>query len=165
MTDHTPSQGHANAAEAPLIQVRQAVLDDLPTLAHLFDAYRQFYQKPSNVEGARDFLRARFNHGESVSFLAFDGPTPVGFAQLYPSFSSVSMARTFVLNDLYVVASHRRRGVGAQLLAAATAHARALGAVRVTLTTDVRNTTAQATYQAKGWQRDEAFYVYHFHLA
>lgn len=144
------------------INVRQAVLDDLEALAPLLDGYRQFYGKASDVAAARAFLRERFNHGESVLFLALDGVVPVGFTQLYPSFSSASLARTFILNDLFVIQSHRRAGAGSRLLHAATEFARSLGAVRVTLSTDIANRSAQATYEAKGWKRDQEYYVYHF---
>ena len=143
-------------------RVRQAVLSDLPVLAPLFDASRQFYDRASDLGAAESFLRDRFNHGESVLFLAFAGDDAVGFTQLYPSFSSVSLARTFVLNDLFVVPDRRRSGVGSALLEAAVAYARALGAVRVTLNTDIGNATAQATYEARGWKRDREYYVYHF---
>ena len=146
----------------PKLSVRQAVLADLPTLAPLFDGYRQFYGRPPDGAAAEAFLRDRFDHGESVVFLAFDPSQPVGFTQLYPSFSSVSLARTFILNDLFVVPSHRRAGVGSALLQAAVDHARALGAVRVSLNTDVRNLPAQATYEARGWKRDGEYYAYHF---
>ena len=144
------------------IVARQAIFSELDAVVPLFDAYRQFYNQASDLPGARAFLRDKFNHGESVIFLAWEGSTPVGFTQLFPSFSSVSMARTFVLNDLFVAPSHRRQGVGALLLDAAVAHGRALGAVRLSLTTNIANVTAQATYEARGWQRDQAFYAYHF---
>ena len=145
---------------APL--VRQAVLADLPLVAPLFYAYRRFYGRAGDLAAASAFLRDRFAHGESVLFLALDGAEPVGFTQLYPSFSSVSLARVFILNDLFVAPSHRRSGVGSALLQAATDHARALGAVRVSLNTDVANTTAQATYEARGWKRDREYFAYHF---
>lgn len=144
------------------ISVRQAVLDDLAVLAPLFDGYRQFYGRPSDVAAAEVFLRERFDHGESVLFLAHAEGAPVGFTQLYPSFSSVSLARTFILNDLFVVPSHRRTGVGSELLRAATDHARLLGAIRVTLNTDIQNASAQAVYEARGWKRDREYFVYHF---
>jgi len=144
------------------IRTRQAILDDLEAVVLLFDAYRQFYNQPSDPLAAREFLRDKFNHGESIIFLAWVGPTPVGFTQLFPSFSSVSMARTFLLNDLFVAPRHRRQGVGALLLDAAVQYGRSLGAVRLSLTTNIANLTAQATYEAQGWKRDEAFYVYHF---
>jgi GNAT superfamily N-acetyltransferase len=142
--------------------VRQAVLADVPVLAPLFDGYRQFYGRPTDVAAAESFLRERFDHGESVIFLALARDEPAGFAQLYPSFSSVSLARTFILNDLFVVPAWRRTGVGSGLLRAATEHARSLDAVRVTLSTDIENTSAQAVYEARGWKRDREYFVYHF---
>jgi GNAT superfamily N-acetyltransferase len=68
----------------------------------------------------------------------------------------------FVLNDLFVQEDHRRKGVASKLISAATEFARALGAVRLTLSTAIANTTAQSVYQSAGWKRDEQFYVYHF---
>jgi GNAT superfamily N-acetyltransferase len=144
------------------VLTRQAILDDLEAVVPLFDAYRQFYNQPSDPGAARVFLRDKFNHGESVIFLAWEGATPVGLTQLFPSFSSVSMARVFLLNDLFVLPSHRRQGVGALLLEAAVQYGRAMRAVRLSLTTNIANVTAQATYEAQGWKRDEAFYAYHF---
>lgn len=141
---------------------RQAVLADLPVLAPLFDSYRQFYGRSPDAGAAEAFLRARFDHGESVIFLAHRADAAVGFTQLYPSYSSVSLARTFILNDLFVEASARRAGAASALLRAATGHARSLGAIRVTLNTDIQNTPAQAVYEAGGWKRDREFYVYHF---
>ena len=146
----------------PKTVVRQAVLADLPVLAPLFDGYRQFYGRSSDERAAHAFLRDRFDHGESVVFIAHAAGEPAGFTQLYPSFSSVSLARTFILNDLYVVPGLRRTGVGSELLRAATDHARSLGAVRVTLNTDIQNTSAQAVYEARGWKRDREYFVYHF---
>jgi len=146
----------------PAVSVRRAVLLDLQVLTPLFDGYRQFYSRAPDLPAAESFLRERFDHGESVVFLAYAEGGPVGFTQLYPSFSSVSLARTFILNDLFVIASHRRTGVGSELLRVAVDHARSLGAVRVTLNTDIQNTAAQATYEARGWKRDREYYVYHF---
>ena len=144
------------------LTVRQAALDDLEALVPLFDGYRQFYGRASDPSAAREFLLARFNHGQSALFVAHVDDMPVGFTQLYPSFSSVSLARVFVLNDLFVQEDHRRKGVASKLISAATEFARALGAVRLTLSTAIANTTAQSVYQSAGWKRDEQFYVYHF---
>ena len=143
------------------IVVRQAVLADLAELAQLFDQYRQFQGQASDVTAARDFLRARFDHGESVIFMALEGENPVGFAQLYPSFSSVALARVFVLNDLFVHESGRRKGVASKLLEAIEAYTSALGAVRITLLVAKSNTSAQALYESTGWHQDEHFFMYH----
>lgn len=146
------------------ITVRQAVLTDLDDLVPLFDSYRQFYKQQSDPQAARDFLSARFNHSESVLFIAYLGDMPVGFTQLYPGFSSISLARTFILNDLFVAPEGRRQGGGTELLSAAIAYARQLQAVRLTLSTEMTNETAQALYQTAGWKRDEQYFVYHYSL-
>lgn len=144
------------------ITIRQAVLTDIDALAPLFDEYRQFYARVSDIAAARAFLLSRFEHGESILFLAFHDGVPVGFTQLYPSFSSISLGRTFVLNDLFVHPRGRKRGVGTGLLQAATEYARTVGAVFMSLSTAATNTTAQAVYQAAGWQRDEHYLSYEF---
>lgn len=141
--------------------VRQATLSDLEALIPLFDSYRRFYGKPSDPNAAKSFLRDRFEHGESVLFLAEQVNRTTGFVQLYPSFSSVSLARTFILNDLFVDAGFRRQGIAGRLIAAAVEYAASLGAVRLTLSTAVINTEAQGLYRTTGWTRDEQFYVYH----
>ena len=87
-----------------------------------------------------------------------------GFTQLYPSFSSGAMARIFVLNDLFVAPEMRRRGVGAALLNAAAEFGRREGAARLTLSTELNNTTAQALYEKAGWKRDTVFCVYNLAL-
>jgi ribosomal protein S18 acetylase RimI-like enzyme len=146
------------------ITVRPAVLSDLEALAPLFDAYRQFYGRDSDLSAANAFLSDRINHDESVLFIALEGNKAVGFTQLYPSFSSVSLARIFILNDLFVDDSTRRKGVASKLMSAAVDYASSMWAVRVSLSTATSNETAQRLYQSAGWQRDEQFFVYHLAL-
>ncbi len=141
--------------------VRQATVEDLDTLALLFDAYRQFYDQPTDPVRARSFLEDRLQLGESVVFIALgaDGAAR-GFTQLYPGFSSVRLVRTWLLNDLFVAPQARLQGVAAALLGAAAAFARARGAARMTLSTGVANTTAQNLYERLGWQRQAGFIEY-----
>lgn len=148
------------------INVTQAVYGDLDELSLLFDQYRQFQGKSSDLAAVRSFLKARFDHGESVHFLARESGSCVGFTQLYPTFSSVSLARVFILNDLFVCEANRRKGVASKLLAAAEEHAISFAAVRLTLSVDVENFRGQALYEAAGWCRDKQYHVYHrFFLA
>ncbi|HEY6815620.1 MAG TPA: GNAT family N-acetyltransferase [Croceibacterium sp.] len=147
------------------MQIRRATPADLDALAALFDGYRQFYRRPSDVAGARAFLGERLARGESVIFLALDGEQALGFTQLYPSFTSAGMARIFILNDLFVAPTARGRGVGSGLLSRAAEFARGEGAVRLALSTETTNTAAQAVYERAGWKRDDAFLVYQLALA
>ena len=141
--------------------VRQATVSDLDKVAPLFDAYRQFYRRPSDLDLARQFLEDRLQRNESTVFVALrqDGSV-VGFTQLFPSYSSASAARVFILNDLFVAPAARRIGAGSLLLRAAAGFARSAGAVRLTLSTEVTNQAAQALYEAEGWKQQTDFLVY-----
>ena len=141
--------------------VRHAVFSDLEALSQLFNQYRVFQGNARDPLAAAAFLQARFDHSESVVFLALEGHIPVGFAQLYPSYSSTALARVFILNDLFVHESGRRKGVGSQLLSAVESYAWSHGAARVTLNVAIENTSGQALYEAQGWSRDAQFFVYH----
>lgn len=143
------------------IVARQAVLADLEALASLFDRYRQFQGQPADPAAASAFLRARFEHGQSVLFVADDAGAAIGFAQLYPSFSSVSLSRAFILNDLFVAETGRRQGVASALLAAVEAYAWACDAARVTLNVARDNVSAQALYRSRGWTPDTQFHMFH----
>lgn len=140
--------------------VRQATISDLTTLVPLFDAYRQFYGRPSDQNGARSFLSDRFEHHQSIILVACEGCEVVGFTQLFPTFSSVRLARTFVLNDLYVLPSARGSGTGRALLDGAREYGRSVGAARLSLSTSVSNATAQSLYEQAGWIREDDFYTY-----
>ena len=127
---------------------------DLDALSVLFDGYRQFYGQPSDLPRARDWLRSRLRVGESVVLLAKREGTTVGFVQLYPMFSSVRTAKTWILNDLYVEAGARRGGVARALLDAAAKFARDDGAAGISLETTQDNAAARALYRAAGWNED-----------
>jgi GNAT superfamily N-acetyltransferase len=145
--------------------VRQATISDLDLVAPMFDAYRQFYRKLSDLALAKKFLLERFKHRESIIFLAMgeDG-TAFGFVQLYPSFSSGAAAQILILNDLFVVPEARRRGVGTMLIRAAVNYGKTVGAVRLTLSTELNNKSAHALYEAEGWKLQTDFCVYNLTL-
>lgn len=134
---------------------------DLPAaVVALFDQYRQFYGRASDVGGARRFLRARAIRAESVILAAYVDGEACGFVQLYPIHSSVRLAPALLLNDLYVAPSARGQGVGRALLDAAVARARADGAAWLMLETSRDNLAAQRLYAAAGWQRDDHFLTF-----
>ena len=136
------------------IAITRAGPADLDALATLFDAYRQFYGQAPDAPRARQWLRERLRFGESVVLVARRGAATVGFAQLYPMFSSVRTAKTWVLNDLYVDAAARRCGVARSLLDAAADFARKDGAAGISLETMADNDAARATYRAAGGRED-----------
>lgn len=90
---------------------------DLDQLIVLFDAYRVFYRKESNINGAKEFLSERIKQKESVIFVCENEDKQlVGFVQLYPLFSSTKMKRLWLLNDLFVHQDFRGNGVSKMLI-------------------------------------------------
>jgi GNAT superfamily N-acetyltransferase len=146
------------------LQLIRVTSEKVALIAPLFDAYRQFYGQTTDLEGARQFMFQRLQRGEAVVFAVIEDENALGFTQLYPSFSSVSMRPIWILNDLFVVEKTRRRGIGAQLMRAARDHALRTGAVRLVLSTAVENVTAQALYEKEGWRKDTDFLQYKFEL-
>ena len=146
--------------------IRLATVEDVERVAPLFDAYRQFYGLAPDLALASRFLADRLARGESVVLLAAaaDG-TPMGFVQMYPGFSSLRAARTYVLYDLFVQPRARRHGVGRLLMEAASDEARRAGAVALVLSTAKTNVGAQRLYESLGWVRDEDFYEYGLDLS
>jgi len=109
-------------------------------------------------------LQARLEKSDSTILVAQAADELAGFTQLYPSFSSVSMKPIWILNDLFVAKAYRGRGIAKQLMAAAENFARETGAIRVGLSTQVANTSAQALYEVRGYVRDTEFYHYSLSL-
>ena len=144
--------------------IRQATVWDLDALVPLFDGYRQFYRQVSEPDRIREFLLDRFDHNQSVIFLAMRDKVAVGFAQLYPSFSSGALARILILNDLFVSPGARLTGTGTALLKAAADYGRLVGALRLTLSTEITNVPAQSLYEKLGWKRNTEFCTYQITL-
>lgn len=140
--------------------IRHADIDDLFSLSRLFDAYRQFYRQAPDIDSATAFVRERLSQRDSAIFLAFVDDDSLGFVQLYPSFSSVAMKPIFILNDLYVSPPARKQGIATALVNRSELHAIESGAARLSLATEVSNTTAQKLYEKLGWKKDEVFVHY-----
>lgn len=143
-----------------MITVRKAVLQDLEDLTILFDAYRIFYKQEGDVSAARKFLKERLLRNESVIYIAYNEENAIGFTQLYPIFSSVSLKNAWLLNDLYVLPSARRSGVAEALLNAAREHGIDTGAKWLLLETAMDNFPAQSLYEKNGWVKaEDIFYT------
>jgi len=142
-------------------RIHTATLADLEPVAQLFDAYRQFYEYPPDLNLASTYIAQRLQKRESVVLLARDAEgRAMGFCQLYPTFCSLEAQPIYALYDLYVAPAARGAGVGNQLLLAAEQTARDHGMCRLDLTTAKTNLPAQAAYEALGWVRDEVYFAY-----
>lgn len=146
-----------------MITIRIASTEDLAAVSFLFNQYRMFYKQEDDMEGAAAFLEERMKHNESVILVALDSGEIVGFTQLFPIFSSVSMRKAWLLNDLFVSPDQRGKGIGTQLLDAAKQMGRQTDAKWLLLQTGADNTTAQSVYEKNGWRKETDFF-YQFDL-
>ncbi|MFD9333628.1 GNAT family N-acetyltransferase [Streptomyces sp. NPDC060028] len=158
---HGQAQAHAHAHAVVL---RDAAEADLDVAAELFRGYLDFYgvDLDQDPERPRAFLAERIRDGGSLVLLAeVPGAGTVGFAQVYRTFSSLSMRSAWVLGDLYVAPSGRRSGAARTLLREVLRRAAQAGAAGVQLETAYDNRIAQGLYEAEGFVREE-FHLY-FH--
>ena len=144
------------------MRIRMAEESDVPLIAPLFNAYREFYGQNSDLDGARDCISENLVLSRSTIFLFEKDGAVIGFTQLYPAFCSVEMKPFYVLYDLFVASNHRTKGVGSALLNHADDWARSQGAFRVVLETAHTNTTAQSVYEGLGYELETEFRKYSF---
>lgn len=144
--------------------IEHAALEDLPELVGLFDSYRVFYGQRSALTQCEAFLQDRFQAADSAILLARRQQQLLGFTQLYPLWSSVSLSRVWLLNDLFVASENRGTGVARRLMQAATELVRDDGGTAIRLSTELSNVGAQALYQALGYERDGRFAYYQLQI-
>ena len=147
------------------MELYQATIMDLEGVSDLFNSYRKFYKQTSDLEGAKTYIKERLDSNDSVIFIVKDKQNYVGFTQLYPTFSSISMKRAWILNDLYVNPEAREQGLGEMLLHKAEEFAVETGAKSISLSTAPDNYSAQRLYERNGYVRDSQFYQYEFSLS
>lgn len=142
-----------------MIEIRRITISELEDAVHLFNAYRVFYKAQFDLSGARQFLTKRIEKNESAIYVAYDDQTAVGFTQIYPMFSSVSMQKLFVLNDLFVDPNYRSLGIGQLLLNAGKQYTIENKGKSLILETAIDN-PAQHLYERLGWKKDKEYFHY-----
>lgn len=131
---------------------RKAIYDDLAQLSELFDQYRLFYHKDSDVPAAEQFLKERITNKDSEIFVAEYEGRLTGFVQLYPLFSSTRMQRYWLLNDLYVNENYRGKGFSKELIEQAKEMAQSTDACGILLETGKSNDIGNKLYLSCGFE-------------
>ncbi|WP_422421272.1 GNAT family N-acetyltransferase [Pseudomonas sp. GZD-222] len=145
------------------MRIIKATLEHLDLLAPLFVKYREFYGQLPYPDSSRSFLEKRLERSESIIYLALaddDDKKLMGFCQLYPSFSSLSLKRVWILNDIYVAEDSRRMLVADHLMREAKKMAKETNAVRLRVSTSSNNEVAMKTYESIGFHEDTEFKSY-----
>jgi GNAT superfamily N-acetyltransferase len=145
------------------MKIQKAELADLDQLTGLFDQYRIFYKKPSDIAGGKKFLEERMSNKESEIFIAIAAENQyAGFVQLYPIFSSTRMKRLWLLNDLFVASAYRGQGISVMLIEKAKELCRATNACGLLLETAKTNAVGNQLYPRTDFvlESDSNFYVW-----
>ena len=132
--------------------IKKATLSDIEQLNDLFDQYRRFYKKESNLEASEAFLKDRISNNEAEIFMAWDREAAMGFVQLFPIFSSTRMARLWVLNDLFVHPDHRGKEISKALIERAKQLCRDTNACGMYLETGKSNDIGNNLYPATNFE-------------
>lgn len=152
------------STEAARFTISEATDQDLDGAADLFAGYLEFYGRRYDRRDLTAFLDERRRRAESLLLLAWvetNGTSSLaGMAHVYPTFSTLSLAPSWTLNDLYVLPSMRGSGVGRLLLRAVRDKARAAGAADVALETARDNRAARHLYETEGFKTDDGFIHY-----
>ncbi len=136
-------------------KIQKATAEHIDEVALLFDAYRVWYGKTSDLKAAKAFLRARIEREESEIFIAYnDFGEMAGFTQLYPLFSSTRMKRLWLLNDLFVHPDFRGIGISKKLIERAKELCRATNACALILETEKSNLIGNELYPRTGFELD-----------
>ena len=131
---------------------------DVSELLVLMRAYCDFYEVSSPDEDLLAIARALIADPvhEGVQLIARDCTgRAVGFATVYWSWSTTSACRIGVMNDLFVAADARGRGIAERLIDACRAECSARGARQLAWQTAPDNLRAQAVYDRVGATREQ----------
>jgi len=128
----------------------------LGQVVDLIDQYRAFYSFDRSTNETKKFLLNILEKDENKLFLAIDEATNqvMGFVNLYPCYSTLSLKRLWILNDIGVSEQHRGKGLSKALIERAIQFARETGAVRIELKTDKANKRALNLYESIGFKID-----------
>lgn len=125
-------------------------------LVGVVEEYREFCGFSRSPERTALFFRRLLKKKESSTFLAVDEQSDevMGFVNLYPSYSTLSLKRLWILNDLGVAKCYQGQGVASFLIQKAVSFAKSTDAVRIELKTQKSNGNAQKLYKSLGFSVD-----------
>jgi ribosomal protein S18 acetylase RimI-like enzyme len=144
------------------LTIRQATIQDLPQIVPIFDSYREYFKQQKDPLVVEQFLFDKFEHLESVIFIAMKQDEVVGFAQLYPVFSSLTLQRVWLLNDFFIAEQFRGRGTGVQLFRAVREFTILTKSKGIELSVEHTNEKAWGFWEKQGFKRDDEFRYYFY---
>lgn len=137
------------------MKIREAKSSDINQLSKLFNSYRMFYGKESNIDISKEFLDSRIINKDSKIYVCEAGNNIIGFVQLYPLFSSTRVSKYWLLNDLFVDVKERGNGYSKLLIERAKKLVIESNACGMMLETDKSNNIGNKLYPITGFKMNE----------
>ena len=137
------------------MNIREAKKSDLDQLSILFDAYRMFYGKESNIDISKNFLESRLSNKDSEVFICEFNNILIGFVQLYPLFSSTRVSKYWLLNDLFIDSKYRGKGYSKLLIDKAKELVKESNACGMMLETEKSNKIGNNLYPETGFKKND----------
>ena len=134
------------------MKIREAKISDIDNLSSLFNSYRMFYGKDSNIKVAKKFLESRIKLCDSKIYVSEVDQCLTGFVQLYPIFSSTRVSKYWLLNDLFVDANERGKGYSKHLIKKAKNLVEDTSACGMMLETEITNEIGNKLYPTQGFK-------------
>jgi GNAT superfamily N-acetyltransferase len=148
--------------------------NDLVDLLPLLHAYCEFYHQTEQIPLTTDDALLSLSRAlianpiqEGIQLIArhSNDRTPVGFATIFWSWSTLKGGRLATMNDLYVDEKYRGQGIADILIAECAQRAREHGALCLTWQTSVDNKRAQTVYNRSGAMKSNRWLDYYLDLS
>jgi GNAT superfamily N-acetyltransferase len=133
------------------VEIRLVRREEFPAWKELWDGYNTFYGRSGDtalpLEVTQMAWSRFFDADEPMhALVAESSGALIGLAHYLYHCSTIQLAPTCYLQDLYTAEAARRQGVGRALIAAVYERARAAGTTRVYWQTHQSNSTAMKLY-------------------
>lgn len=142
-------------------QIRPASAEDIPALLSLMKRYWEFESipgfAPDRVSAQLTRLLSEPHLGCGWIALDDNGRTPLGYLLAVYVFSLEYLGLTGEIDEFFVLSSHRGRGLGMELLAAAEAQFVRAGCTKVSLQLSRDNEAARAFYRRQGYAQRSGY--------
>jgi GNAT superfamily N-acetyltransferase len=148
--------------------------NDLVDLLPLLRAYCEFYHQTEQIPLTTDDALLSLSRAlianptqEGIQLIArqSNDRTPVGFATIFWSWSTLQGGRLAIMNDLYVDEKYRGQGIADILIAECARRAREHEALCLTWQTSVDNKRAQTVYNRSGAFKSNRWLDYYLDLS
>lgn len=146
------------------MQIQEPLIQHFSQLTKLYEEYLMFYNIRKPEKEISSFIQARIIRRESLVWICIDDQNDevLGFVNVYPHFSTLTLGSVWILNDLFVKESGRGKGIGKALILKVLEEATKQEIRSVHLETHHENHAAQKLYHSLNFKLNRHFLHYDY---